>query len=267
MGGELDQRRAPSPRLNHQQEDTGTLGVSTDLNIIRNEQIQTHSLDIQGKFPYSAPPATTSRIHDRPNLPTRSSTLSVSDPDRNLSAGFPYPKARSEDLNHASTSNYYPESFSTSSPMLSPVFSSSVGSRPSTPGDPSQSKQPSSSSHSDHSPQTSLAYYSSAHSEESSTNSNSTTSKAPRTSSTSTSLASTYVSCNLLSFLKFIYHIITITFILPSRLCSACGKAMQGPFVRALGAVFHLNCFECLVRGPLSVSCDVSFPYHSVGLW
>ena len=33
---------------------------------------------------------------------------------------------------------------------------------------------------------------------------------------------------------------------------------MQGPFVRALGAVFHLNCFKCLVR-PLSVSCVFHF--------
>lgn len=31
------------------------------------------------------------------------------------------------------------------------------------------------------------------------------------------------------------------------RACSACGKPMQGPFVRALGAVFHLNCFKCMV--------------------
>jgi len=32
------------------------------------------------------------------------------------------------------------------------------------------------------------------------------------------------------------------------RICSACGKAMQGQFVRALGTVFHLNCFKCMVR-------------------
>jgi hypothetical protein len=250
MSREWDHGRAPSPRLNHQQQNIGSLGVSTDLDIMRNEQIQAHPLN-QGRFPYSAPPTSTSRIPDRRNPPTRSSTVSASDPDRNLSASFPYPKARSEDLNHASTSNYN-QSFSSSSPMLSPVFLSSAGSRPSTPGDSSQSKHPSASSYSDHSPLTSLAYYSSAHSEESSTNSNSTTSKAPRTSSTSTSLASTYVFSNLLN------HIITIILIRLlcsfSRLCSACSKAVQGPFVRALGAVFHLNCFKCLVR-LLFVSC------------
>lgn len=178
MSRDRDYGRTPSPRLNYQQQNIGALGVSTDLDIIRNEQIEAH-LSNQGRFPYSAPPTSASKIPDRPNLPTRSSTLGASDPDRNLSANIPYSKARSEDLNHAGTSNYNPESFSTSSPRLSP--------RPNTPGDSSQSKQPSSSSHSDHSPQTNLAYYSSAHSEESS---NSATSKPPRTSSTSTSLAS-----------------------------------------------------------------------------
>lgn len=185
MSREWDQGRT-SPRLNHQQQNISTLGVSTDLDITPNPQIQAHPLN-QGILPYSAPTTSASRIHDRPNLLTRSSTVSITDPDRNLSTSFPYPKARSEDLNHVNTANYNPESFSTSSPMLLPVFSSSTGSRPSTPGG-SSPKQPSSSSHSDHSPpQTSLAYYSSAHSEESS---NSTTSKPPRTSSTSTGLAS-----------------------------------------------------------------------------
>ncbi|KAK7435963.1 Rho-type GTPase activating protein Rga1 [Stygiomarasmius scandens] len=33
---------------------------------------------------------------------------------------------------------------------------------------------------------------------------------------------------------------------LVSASCSSCGKAMQGPFVRALGTVFHLNCFKCM---------------------
>lgn len=27
---------------------------------------------------------------------------------------------------------------------------------------------------------------------------------------------------------------------------------MQGAFVRALGAVYHLNCFKCMVRHPIS---------------
>lgn len=201
MSREWDQGRSPSQRPNYQQQNIGTLGVSTDIDIIRNEQTEVHPSN-QGRFPYSAPPTSTSRIPDRPNLPTRSSTVGTSDPDRNLSANILYPKARSEDLNHTNTANYIPESFSASSPRLSPAFPSSAGSRPSTPGGSNQSKQPSSSSHSDHSPpQASLAYYSSAQSEESSTNS--TASKPPRTSSTSTSLASTYVFSNLLFFFLF----------------------------------------------------------------
>jgi hypothetical protein len=197
MSREWDQGRTPSQKSNYQQQNIGTLGVSTDLDIIRHGQIEAHPSN-QGRFPYSAPPTSTSRIPDRPNLPTRSSTVGTSDPDRNLSANILYPKTRSEDLNHTSISNYNPDSFSAPSPRLSPAFPSSAGSRPSTPGGSSQSKQPSSSSHSDHSPQASLAYYSSTQYEESSTNT--TVSKAPRTSSTSTSIASTYVFSNLLFF-------------------------------------------------------------------
>ncbi|KAJ4000896.1 LIM domain-containing protein [Lentinula boryana] len=39
-----------------------------------------------------------------------------------------------------------------------------------------------------------------------------------------------------------------------SASCSSCGKAMQGPFVRALGTVFHLNCFKCLDCGDVVAS-------------
>ena len=50
----------------------------------------------------------------------------------------------------------------------------------------------------------------------------------------------------------------------PPSACSSCGKVMQGPFVRALGTVFHLNCFKCMV------SCIDSFKsltILSLGLW
>ncbi|KAL0576453.1 Rho-type GTPase activating protein Rga1 [Marasmius crinis-equi] len=36
--------------------------------------------------------------------------------------------------------------------------------------------------------------------------------------------------------------------------CSSCGKPMQGPFVRALGTVFHLNCFKCMDCGDVVAS-------------
>ena len=214
MSREWDQGRTPSQRPNYQQQNIGTLGVSTDLDIIRNEQTEAHPSN-QGRLPYSAPPTSTSRIPDRPNLPTRSSTVGTSDPDRNLSANILYPKARSEDLNHTNTANYIPESFSASSPRLPSAFPS-AGSRPNTPGGSSQSKQASSSSHSNHSPpQASLTYYSSAQSEESSTNSSA--SKPPRTSSTSTSLASTYVFFQPTFFLSSVkiphtYHYLDPTF-------------------------------------------------------
>ncbi|KAJ7043500.1 hypothetical protein C8F04DRAFT_1028358 [Mycena alexandri] len=40
--------------------------------------------------------------------------------------------------------------------------------------------------------------------------------------------------------------------VLPS--CASCGKPMQGPFVRALGTVFHLNCFKCMDCGDVVAS-------------
>ncbi|KAI0641959.1 RhoGAP-domain-containing protein [Trametes meyenii] len=36
--------------------------------------------------------------------------------------------------------------------------------------------------------------------------------------------------------------------------CAACGKAMQGAFVRALGAVYHLQCFKCMDCGAVVAS-------------
>jgi hypothetical protein len=48
-----------------------------------------------------------------------------------------------------------------------------------------------------------------------------------------------------------------------SRACYACAKPMHGPFVRALGSVYHLNCFKCLVCCSTSSSCIFS---TSVGL-
>ncbi|KAF9269024.1 RhoGAP-domain-containing protein [Marasmius fiardii PR-910] len=41
---------------------------------------------------------------------------------------------------------------------------------------------------------------------------------------------------------------------LVSASCSSCGKPMQGPFVRALGTVFHLNCFKCMDCGDVVAS-------------
>jgi hypothetical protein len=35
--------------------------------------------------------------------------------------------------------------------------------------------------------------------------------------------------------------------------CASCQQALQGSLVRALGTVFHLSCFKCLVRSILRV--------------
>jgi hypothetical protein len=53
------------------------------------------------------------------------------------------------------------------------------------------------------------------------------------------------------------------------RTCSACGKNMQGAFVRALGTVFHLNCFKCMVHpssGTLIGLNDTDLLFM-IGLW
>lgn len=42
------------------------------------------------------------------------------------------------------------------------------------------------------------------------------------------------------------------------RLCSACGRPLQGAFVRALGTVYHLQCFKCMV------SIATSYHMHCV---
>ncbi|PPQ88709.1 hypothetical protein CVT25_009473 [Psilocybe cyanescens] len=233
MSKDRDQARAPSPWSSYQQNAApAPLGLSTDLDTARTQQT-----NVQGRNPLSAPPTNSARLPDHPNVPTRSSTVGTPDPDRNLSANNnPFPKARSEDLNHnptSSNSNYI--AGSASSPRPSPAFlaSGAGGSRPNTPNASSQSKEPSSSGHSDHSYHpTSVNSHSETHSEASTSNS-----KPPPSTSTSTSLSSTT--------------------------CSACGKPIQGPFVRALGAVFHLNCFRCMDCG--EVVASKFFPIEGPG--
>ncbi|EPQ56467.1 hypothetical protein GLOTRDRAFT_75157 [Gloeophyllum trabeum ATCC 11539] len=48
-----------------------------------------------------------------------------------------------------------------------------------------------------------------------------------------------------------------------SASCAACGKPMQGAFVRALGTVYHLNCFKCMDCG--TVVASKFFPIESEG--
>ncbi|KAF9054366.1 hypothetical protein BJ165DRAFT_1438295 [Panaeolus papilionaceus] len=219
MSKDRDQPRAPSPWSNHQQQ-------------LQQQQQQppTHYHTGSTELEYARNPArnvqssalvtTNGRSIDRPNPPPRSSTLGASDPDRNLSANNLLPQSRSEDLNHHS--NYNSSFPSNSSPRPSPPFLSNP-SRPTTPG---SSAHPSSSGHSDNSNQVSNP--TSVSNEPSTSNHNGT--KPSPTLSTSHSSA------------------------LSTTSCSACGKAMQGPFVRALGAVYHLNCFKCMDCGDVVAS-------------
>ncbi|KAG6857463.1 hypothetical protein H0H87_003530 [Tephrocybe sp. NHM501043] len=176
------------------------------------------------RTPPPGPTGAPSRTLERANIPIRAATYNTHDHDRNLSASTYPPHARSEDLNHSSSGSY-PPLVSGSSPRPSPAFLASAGnSRPSTPGSGNH-KLPSSSSHSiPLAHRTSSTSLTSAHSESSSQG------RPPPTTMSSTSAS------------------------LNNTNCSACSKPMQGPFVRALGTVFHLNCFKCMDCGDVVAS-------------
>ncbi|EDR14675.1 LIM domain-containing protein [Laccaria bicolor S238N-H82] len=223
---EQDRREQEHPRLPWSSIQNGNpLGISTDLDFSKTSSNQV----TQSRNFASAPSSAINRFPDHSIPPTRASTFGTPDPDRNLSPPSPLPHSRSEDLNHSSASSSFFPPISTSTPRPSPAFLSSVntpptGSRPSTPATSSKSNQPFASDRSDDS-----NHHSSLYSAPSESSTQSTTPKAPTTvSSTSTSLVSTT--------------------------CSACGKPMQGPFVRALGTVFHLNCFKCMDCGDVVAS-------------
>ncbi|KAF5383736.1 hypothetical protein D9615_003521 [Tricholomella constricta] len=221
-----DPARAPSPWSSQPTTQTSpSTELSSDPDFTRLQAQQNQ----QARTPPLAPTTVPSRHPDRPNVPIRAATLNSSEPDRNLSTKPYVHLARSEDLNHGGSSGSYPSGVSGSSPRPSPAFlASASGSRPSTPASSGNHKLPSSSGHSnalDH--RTSVASFSSTHSDSSS---NSGQGKPPPTTASSTS-----ASLNLTT-------------------CSACGKAMQGPFVRALGTVFHLNCFKCMDCGDVVAS-------------
>ncbi|KAJ7834094.1 hypothetical protein B0H13DRAFT_2110113 [Mycena leptocephala] len=179
--------------------------------------------------PLSAPPSSPGRLPDRANMPTRSATTGSTDQERPPGVYDLPPHARSEDLNHNSPANISAAPLVGSSPRPSPAFFNSSGaSRPSTPAGSSKHNHPSSSGHSDDlTRRTSVTSFSSNHSGGS--NGSSAGALAP----TASSVVSTGLS---------------------SASCASCGKPMQGPFVRALGTVFHLNCFKCMDCGDVVAS-------------
>ncbi|KAL6304596.1 hypothetical protein BKA93DRAFT_269479 [Sparassis latifolia] len=181
--------------------------------------------------PSPNPGAAASGSHppERPPPPTRASTVSSShNYDQRRQRPDDHPHARSEDLNHttsrASNDPGVPDLSSQASSRSQTFLSAS---RPTTPAG-SANNQASSSDLSEFP----KARPGSVHSESSQGSESSTPGGSvpggTSTTHTSTSIASTP--------------------------CSACGKAMQGAFVRALGTVYHLQCFKCMDCGTVVAS-------------
>jgi len=49
-----------------------------------------------------------------------------------------------------------------------------------------------------------------------------------------------------------------------SKICISCGKVIKGQFVRALGEIYHLDCFRCIDCDEICVS--KFFPYKEDGI-
>ncbi|KDQ61765.1 hypothetical protein JAAARDRAFT_122743 [Jaapia argillacea MUCL 33604] len=220
----------PGPHQQYQraspQSSANQLGSSLSVQLASDPDSYDHSISPRFNSssksqpgPYSAPASNpSSRIPDRPNVPTRSSTVGSPqelDRDRHVDDSTIY-QSRSDDLNHSGIS--LPDNDMTISGP-SPAFLSP--SRPTTPGSSHNHQSMSNSGHSEESHTTHSSLYSAS--------SNGAFGPAQTsTTSTSTSITSTP--------------------------CSACGKPMMGAFVRALGTVYHLNCFKCMDCGTVVAS-------------
>ncbi|KAI0954059.1 hypothetical protein AcW1_006672 [Taiwanofungus camphoratus] len=177
-----------------------------------------------GTLPSSA--TSSSYPQERANLPHRASTVSTPhNLDQRKPKGDDHPHTRSEDLNHYSSRNMSDLGASDPPPPRSQTFL--TASRPTTPASTSNHNQ----SSSDHS-ETSKTRPGSVHSE-SSLHSESSTPGGSAPAGTSTTHTSASIA---------------------STPCAACGKAMQGAFVRALGTVYHLQCFKCMDCGTVVAS-------------
>ncbi|GJE90959.1 RhoGAP-domain-containing protein [Phanerochaete sordida] len=179
--------------------------------------------------PMSAPPVNGNHILERPHFPTRASTVSSPhDLEHKKPKSADPPHARSEDLNH-STAGSSNDLYSTERSYSKQGFLSA--SRPSTPAGSNNHTHASSSDHSDSYRRRppSVASDRSGQSE-----------SLPNEAEVTNAATSTN-------------HSMTSTTIASST-CTACGKAMAGAFVRALGAVYHLNCFTCMDCGAVVAS-------------
>ncbi|KAI0091702.1 hypothetical protein BDY19DRAFT_931829 [Irpex rosettiformis] len=175
--------------------------------------------------PMSAPIGPSSHLPERPNFPTRASTVSSPhDLESRKLKSFDLHHAHSEDLNHGSISQNNNLDFPASSSSR-PAFPNS--SRPTTPSTAVGYA---------HLPDTfdlQKRRAQSAESGSSDESSNNDTGMASYAAPSTTHTSSTSVA---------------------SSTCTACGKSMSGAFVRALGAVYHLNCFKCLDCGTVVAS-------------
>ncbi|KAF8661306.1 hypothetical protein AX16_001404 [Volvariella volvacea WC 439] len=221
MSRDQEQAIAPSPRPNgHLNIQNGSLGISAESDYSRQYPPRASS---PSEIPYADTTGNAGRLPERQNLPTRSSTTGSVEPDRNLLSKGYSRQAHSEDLNHSNLPNSLVPGGS--SPRVPYGLPSSPSSRPNTPLTSSKSNQPSSTAHSvDSNHQTSVT------SNTINLSSTSNLSKSPPSANGSSS-----------------GH-------LPSSMCAVCGNAMEGSFVRALGAVYHLECFTCMDCGDVVAS-------------
>lgn len=166
----------------------------------------------------SSPPNNPNRPPGRPHPPTRSSTLgSPNELDRKhlRSNDDLHPHARSEDMSHSSANGY------NASPASSPMPSFQSLSRPLTPND---SRSGASSSN---------------HSETDGSGADDSTLR--RLSATSLSSSPSAAESKAASSVS------AASLPMPST-CASCSLPLDGAFVRALGNVWHLQCFKCKVR-------------------
>lgn len=193
MSKDNDHSREPSPWAGsqHPSHTPPPSGHSTDPGSPKLQNFQPQ-FATQYRPSSLTPSSNIVRPLDRPKLPTRSSTIGSSEPDRNLSVNTYIPHSRSEDLNHGSSSSSHPSGFPGSSPRPSLAFLPSAGgSSNSTPAGSQRPNHPSSSEHSDESERPmSVASFSSAHSGDSS-HSGVTKPTPPTASSTSANLSLT----------------------------------------------------------------------------
>ncbi|KAJ8487930.1 hypothetical protein ONZ45_g14153 [Pleurotus djamor] len=216
------------------------LGLSVNADVSRFQTAPNQQRP-DARSPYSAPAGTSGRLPERTNVPTRSSTLGTSDPDRNQLANDLVPHAKSEDMNH---SNYAIPATGSSPRQDNNYLTANSRSRPSTPAGTSSNRNgPSSSSgHSDESDRRlSMTSFSSA---QSGSSSQSAGPRGPPTTASSTSIS-------------------VSTSAVASSACASCKKPMAGSFVRALGTVFHLDCFKCMLTQDCGeVVANKFFPFE-----